>query len=308
MSTVDVTVNVDPELYLSSYKYRYNTGDFDVDGLKAIGWNDDSIGYYVFNALNYPWKNNNYTVSDGNKALYGVVNKSNVSSYASNPDFIFCPYFDTAGMTNMKYMFQGFTSLQSIPELDMSKVTDAYGMFYNCSSLQTIPPLDTSSVNIMQYMFSDCSSLLTIPPLNIPFVTRMDSMFSNCTNLRIVPRLDTSYATRMDYMFSGCTSLQTIELLDMSNVGVTISMFNDCTNLSYIRLKGKLNVGLIISQTTLLDYDSVKSILTAASKTTDTKSKNLNFNSTQTDQNGELANLVSTCTSKGWTVSGLTLN
>ena len=157
-------------------------------------------------------------------------------------------------------------------------------------------------------MFSDCSSLLTIPPLNIPFVTRMDSMFSNCTNLRIVPRLDTSYATRMDYMFSGCTSLQTIELLDMSNVGITISMFEGCSSLSYIRLKGKLNVGLIISQTTLLDYDSVKSILTAASKTTDTKSKNLDFNSTLTDQNGELAGLVSTCTSKGWTVSGLTLN
>ena len=157
-------------------------------------------------------------------------------------------------------------------------------------------------------MFSDCSSLLTIPPLNTSYATRTDGMFYNCTNLRIVPRLDTSYANRMDYMFSGCTSLQTIELLDMSSVGTTVSMFEECSNLSYIRLKGKLNVGLIINQTTLLDYDSVKSILTAASNTTNTDMKTLNFNSTQTDQNGELAGLVATCTSKGWRIYGLTLN
>ena len=147
--------------------------------------------------------------------------------------------------------------------------------------------------------------------------TRMDvpeycfySLFKDCTALVTSPALQAETLSNYCYgeMFSGCTSLQTIESLDMSNVGVTISMFSDCTSLSYIRLKGKLNVGLIINQTTLLDYDSVKSILTAASKTTDTKTKNLNFNSTQTDQNGELASLISTCTSKGWTVSGLTLN
>ena len=57
------------------------------------------------------------------------------------------------------------------------------------------------------------------------------------------------------------------------------------------------------------DYDSVKSILTAASNTTNTNSKTLSFRPIMvTDQNGELAALVSTCTSKGWTIDNLTLN
>ena len=103
-------------------------------------------------------------------------------------------------------------------------------------------------------------------------------------------------------------SIGRIEGLDMSSVTNTYGMFDYCSKLSYIRLNGSLNVSLNISSTSLLDYDSVKSILTAASNTTNTNSKTLSFNSTQTDQNGELAALVSTCTSKGWTINGLTLN
>ena len=94
----------------------------------------------------------------------------------------------------------------------------------------------------------------------------------------------------------------------MTKVVENYGMFDGCSNLSYIRLTGSLNMSLDISATYYLDYDSVKSILTAASKTTNTYSKTLRFNSTQTDKNKELANLVSACTSKGWTVSGLTLN
>ena len=133
-------------------------------------------------------------------------------------------------------------------------------------------------------------------------------MFSSCNKLQSIPLLDTSSVTTMQSMFNGCTSLQTIESLDMSNVTNTNYTFNSCSNLSYIRLNGSLNAKLDISATSKLDYDSVKSILTAASNTVNTNSKTLKFKSTLTDQNGELATLVSTCTSKGWTISGLTLN
>ena len=94
----------------------------------------------------------------------------------------------------------------------------------------------------------------------------------------------------------------------MSRVSSALQTFDECSSLKYLRLTGSLNISLDISYTTLLDYDSVKSILTAASNTTNTNRKTLEFNSTLTDQNGELAGLVSTCTGKGWTVSGLTLN
>ena len=421
LSSVGVTVNYD------GTDYRNQTGTVDFDGLRAIGWDETSIGYFNANALHYPWENDNYKVTDGNKTLYGVVNSSNVGSYASNPDFIYCPYFDTSSknsmgnmfntskylryipllntsnvtgmvqtfyscnllrsipkldtskVTTMDGMFRNCESLQSIPLLDTSKVTSMESMFMNCSSLQSIPLLDTSKVTTMKGMFDNCGSLQSIPLLNTSNVTDMSSMFYSCSSLETVPQLstskvttmkgmfrscsslktvplldtssvtdmggmfiecyslqaipqldtskvtdmnsmfsygyitevpelDTSKVTDMGYMFCYCSKLKTIKSLDMSNVTITNFTFTGCSNLSYIRLNGSLNVGLDISDTSKLDYDSVKSVLTAASNTVNTDSKTLKFKSTQTDQNGELAGLVSTCTSKGWTIKGLTLN
>ena len=384
--------------------YRYMTGTVDVDGLRAIGWDTETINYFNANALHYPWDNDAYKVTDGNKALYGVVKSYNIGDYKDNPDFIFCPYFDTTEVTNMGAMFWPCPNLVSIPQLDTSKVRSMNSMFMDCTSLQTIPPLDTSNVTEVYQMFMGCNSLQVIPPLDMSKATNMDNMFSNCTSLRSIPLLDTSkvtnmyqtfsscevlksipllntsnvksmswtfygcislrsipqldtsnvtdmsYAfyncsslqtlpslnvsnvTNMSWTFSGCSKLQSvpplntskaenmdymfaynyeltrIEGLDMSSATVTDGIFNGCDKLSYIRLTGSLNISLDISATSLLDYDSVKSILTAASNTTNTDSKELAFNSTLTDQNGELANLVSVCTAKGWTVNGLTLN
>ena len=449
LSSVGVTVNYD------GTDYRNQNGTVDFDGLRAIGWDETSINYLNANALHYPWENDKYLVSDGNKALYGVVNKDNVSSYKSDPNFIYCPYFDTAGMTstfqmfkdcsslktiplldtssvtemsymfryctnlqtipkldtsnvtNMGNMFEGCSKLQNIPQLNTSKVTNMSGMFSDCNSLQNIPLLDTSNVRRIGYMFykckllqtipklntsnvtdmyetfsdcnslqniplldtssvtdmsgmfSDCNSLQNIPLLDTSSVTKMAHMFDNCKILQSIPQLDTSKVTDMSYIFNGCESLQNIsqldtskvtdmssmffnckslqtipelntsnvtnmgnmfqgwfvtmileriEGLDMSNVNITTNTFYGCSKLSYIRLNGSLNVGLDISATSKLDYESVKSVLTAASNTVNTNSKTLRFNSTLTDQNGELAALVSTCTSKGWTINGLTLN
>ena len=265
-------------------------GTVDVNGLKAIGWNDETINYLNNHTLHYSWEDVQYKVTDGNKALYGVVNSNNVNSYKDDSNFIFCPYFDTSSKTDMSNMFSGFSNMISIPLLDTSNVSDGYHMYG------------------MSYLFNSCTSLQTIPPLNTSNVGDMSNMFYNCTSLRYIPQLDTSKVTNMYMMFYSCSNLSRIEGLDMSRVSNASNMFVHCSKLSYIRLNGSLNVDLNISYTALLDYDSVKSILTAASKKANTNRKTLSFNSTLTDQNGELAGLVSTCTSKGWTVSGLTLN
>ena len=315
LSNVDVVVNVPTisEANLSSYRYRYDTGSYDVDGLKALGWDDDSIAYYVYNESHIPDQDSSYIVTDGNKALYSVVNSSNISTYASNTNFIYCPRIDTTGMTSMLSMFRECKYLKSIPVINTSSVTDMTQMFSNCYSLQIIPLLNTSSVTDMRFMFSSCRLLQTIPRLDTSKVTHMGSMFSGCYKLRYIPALDTSKVTYTGYMFDHCYSLQTIEQLDMSNVIDDVNanyadyMFEGCRCLSYIRLVGSLNANLNISYTTLLDYDSVKSILTAASKKTNTDKKTLKFNLTLVDKDGELAGLVSKCTAKSWTVSGLTL-
>ena len=310
LSSVGITVNVPTTsgTDLTSYRYRYNTGNYDINGLKALGWGDDSIAYYVFNESHTPDQDSKYIVTDGNKALYREVNSSNIRLYRDNANFVYCPSFITIGITSMWEMFRACKFLKSIPIINTFRVTDMGSMFKYCSSLQTIPQLDTSNVTDMNNMFMGCYDLQAVPPLDTSKVTNMSGMFYACSSLQTIPQLDTSNVTNMDGMFYKCKSLQTISLLNMSRVSSALQTFDECSSLKYLRLTGSLNTNLDISYTTLLDYGSVKSILTAASNTTNTNSKTLKFNSTLTDQNGELASLVSTCTGKGWTVSGLTLN
>ena len=58
-----------------------------------------------------------------------------------------------------------------------------------------------------------------------------------------------------------------------------------------------------------LDFNSIKSILEAMNRCTNPETaKTMSFNSTMTDQDSQLTNLVSECNGKGWTITGLTIN
>ena len=267
-----------------------------------------------------------------------VTNMNNMFNQCSKLTTI--PMLDTSKVTDIHSMFQSCSSLTTIPMLDTSKVTDISGIFYRCerltsvpklntsnvtdihsmfqycSSLTTIPLLDTSNVTIMANMFNSCPKLSSVPKLNTSNVTNMDNMFRDCTNLITIPQLDTSKATNMYGMFYGCDGLTTVEGIDFSGYTSNLTrLFGYSSNMPKITrfiVNGKINVSISdnnsIKALTAIDYDSVKSILAAADRTDNTNAKELAFNRTMTDQNGELAALVASCTSKGWTISGLTLN
>ena len=251
------------------------------------------------------------------------------------------PQLNTSKVTNMSYMFNNCSSLTTIPQLDTSKVTDMYGMFSNCSSLTTIPQLDTSNVTNMTSLFQNSPKLTSIPQLNTSKVTSMGWMFANSESnaeLTSIPQLDTSNVTNMEWMFQNCINLTSIPQLNTSKVTNMSNMFWQCYNLTIVEgfdfsgltsnpesffgyfsetpkltrfiVNGKINVSMgdySIKSLTAIDYDSVKSILEAANRTDNNDAKTLAFNRTMTDQNGELAALVSSCTSKGWTITGLTI-
>ena len=231
LSQVDITVNV-PTSGGTNYSYKTNLAD--VNGLKVIGWDDESIGMYGDNVLGYEWQRSDYLVSQANKDLAEGFTEDKISSNKSNPDFVYCPMFDTSSITNMQSMFNQCSSLQSIPLLDTGSVMSMSSMFNSCSNLQSIPQLDTSSVMNMYYMFKDCSSLQSIPLLDTGSVTNMGSMFSSCSSLASIPQLDTSKVTDMDSMFKGCSSLQSIPLLDTGSVTNMKYMFQNCSNLKSI--------------------------------------------------------------------------
>ena len=256
MFGVSVDVNI-PSVTDDKIQYFNRKPTADDAGLKTIGWTDESVNYFKYNNCVYPWEADKYKVSDANKQIV-INNKSDIETNRNNPDFKYCPMFDTSNMTSMDNMFSHCESLASIPQLNTSNVTNMNSMFLNCKSLTTIPQLDTSKVTDMSYMFQNCppltsipqlntsnvtnmnnmflncKSLITIPQLNTSNVTYMKSMFARCNGLTTIPQLDTSKVTDMSYMFQNCPSLTSIPQLNTSNVTNMNNMFEDCTSLASI--------------------------------------------------------------------------
>ena len=215
---------------------------------------------------------------------------------------------DTSNGTDFGRMFQYCVNLKSVSPFDTSNGIGFGNMFFECTSLPSIPLLDTSNGTNLGNMFYNCTSLTSVPPLNTSKNINFYNMFQNCWNLTSIPQLDTSNGTSFSNTFYNCTKLTTIPQLNVSKSTTFSGMFTNCTNLQNIQFTGSINKNIDFSPCKVLSYDSVKSILTACSNTTNTNAKTLKFNRTLTDQNGELTALVADCTSKGWTISGLTLN
>ena len=115
---------------------------------------------------------------------------------------------NTTGITNMKQMFDGCTSLTSVPLFDTSNVTNMHGMFGDCTSLTSVPLFDTSNASDTGGMFSKCSSLIDVPLFDTSNVTDMSYMFSLCNSITIVPLFNTSKVTNMSGMFAHCRNVQ----------------------------------------------------------------------------------------------------
>lgn len=211
------------------------------------------------------------------------------------------------------YMFSNCESLKCVPLFNTSECTDFGGMFSYCTSLETVPAFDTSSATTTSSMFDGCTSLKEVPPMDLSSATNTGSMFIDCSSLERVGALNTCSSDNFDQMFTGCTSLKEILGIDFSGVTETISDAiwdgSAGNNITKFIVNGKLNhYYFSFTGLTNIDYQSVKSILQAADNTDNVEDqKDLIFNITMTDQNNELAGLVSSAESKGWTITGLTL-
>ena len=211
--------------------------------------------------------------------------------------------------------FGGSTFTELPLNCDFSNVIDMSNMFNECKNLTTVSQLNVSNAILLYNTFTLCDNLTSIPQLDFSSATNVAYMFYGCTSLPAVHLINMSKVSNMTYMFSDCIALTTVEGIDFS--GLTEELKHLCgygTNRSKLTrfiVKGKINVSISdeygIKALTAIDYDSVKSILAAADRTDNTNAKTLAFNRTMTDQNGELAALVASCTSKGWTITGLTL-
>lgn len=220
-----------------------------------------------------------------------------------------------------------FINLQSVKSITINDITnDTFGKsisfsFRNCFNLKSInfisDSVKTNCKTLLSETFQNCYNLSTISGLTFDFssTNNTNTMFYNCHSLKTIPVLNTSKVTSMNNMFFNCKSLTTVEGIDFSSVlSSPTFMFgdDDLPNLKHFIVNGVIdftwNNNNGFKHTPNLDFESIKSILTAMSKKTSTVAKTMQFNSTITDQNSELTNLVAACTSLGWTITGLTIN
>lgn len=272
---------------------------------------DEGLQYKEIELTN----NGVYDVIGYDKAIVNVVNREEIERLEQKIDELESTIDTVTSISiteNGTYIAPegvlGYNTIEVNSKGEMPTLVCKNGVSLTCSN-ETIPfKLDTSAVTKFYNMFNSCNNITTIPQLDTSKGTNFSYMFSYCEQLTTIPTLDTSKGTNFNYMFSGCQSLQSIQQLDFSN-GTNLGLaFNRCKNLTDVTFVGSINKDINFMYCTLLTYDSVKSILTACSNTTNTTSKTLKFSRTLTDQNGELAALIATCNSKKWTISGLTLN
>ena len=97
---------------------------------------------------------------------YEITEKYKVKSKNNNKLKIKLKGIDN--VTDMSYMFEGCSSLSSLPDIskwNTNNVTDMSYMFYGCSSLSSLPDIskwNTNNVTNMSGMFYRCSSLSSL--------------------------------------------------------------------------------------------------------------------------------------------------
>lgn len=210
--------------------------------------------------------------ADCSSMFLGVYNSNTLSYQSTLTNIDFGDNFNTSNVTDMRWMFEGCSSLTSLDlsNFNTSNVTDMYLMFYDCSSLTSLSlsNFNTSNVTDMGGMFHGCSSLtslnlsnfntfnvtdmslmfegcssltsLNLSNFNTSNVTTMSSMFNDCSSLTSLnlSNFNTSNVTRMSIMFRGCSSLTSINLSNFNTTNVTnmYGMFLGCSNLTSIDL------------------------------------------------------------------------
>lgn len=235
-------------------------------------------------------------------------------------------------------MFDGCTGLKYVPKINLNStnVYRAEYMFRNCSALTEIPQIDLSTINIIDHIFDNCKGLTNVN--NITIHSGAPYMFNTCSYLATVDGITSKNGGSMAYMFYNCNKLTTITNLKMSasylkyafgstgnlNTVETITLNTDTSTITQLFgiqtskpkltrfiVDGVLNASVSDNYSfkalNAIDFDSVKSILMAASRTTNTNAKTLAFNRTMEDPDGVLQNIVTICNGKGWIITGLTL-
>ena len=144
--------------------------------------------------------------------------------------------------TNMDKMFNGCTSLTTIPLFDTSNITTMNETFRYCTGLTTVPLFNTSNVTAMNGMFTYCSNLVEIPQFNTSKVNTMLGMLNYCSKLTTVPVLDTSsinFNNGFQNMFTSTTKLTDESLNNILTMCINATSYNGTKTLAFMGFQSR---------------------------------------------------------------------
>ena len=142
------------------------------------------------------------------------------------------PTTDTSEGSSFVGTFKGCSSLTTIPLIDTGQGTNFTDIFRGCTSLTSIPLINTRNGAIFAGMVRDCTSLTTIPLFNTSSGTTFEDMFKGCSKLTTIPVLDTGKGTTLDGLFYGCVAMTSYTPLNTTECSSFNSMFEGCINLT----------------------------------------------------------------------------
>jgi hypothetical protein len=120
-----------------------------------------------------------------------------------------------------------------------------------------------SRIENLKQCIEDCGVIL-----DLSSATKATNTFSY-SRVTILPKLNFSSAAHMVSTFDGCGLLKTIEELKVSPQAIFTSTFSSCTSLERMIVTGTIGQnGFNVQWSTLLDKESITSIINALSTTT----------------------------------------
>ena len=241
------------------------TGHADVEGLKAIGWDDEDIAYYQKYGVNWNEEDDEYhKVSDDNKALYGILTADNIKEY--NDRIVYLPKIDVSKLQSALSFLNGANCLIATPNLNFRNASNTAQMFNTCRSLACIHPFEAPNNRNMQNMFSECYHLAFIPPLDLSEVTSMYQAFGLCFNLTSIDLSNSSKVTTFNKAFLNCYSIMSISL-DLKSATSIENAFSNCYSIVKAFLKNAA-VSIQLGQSQFINKESLLYIINNEAATT----------------------------------------
>ena len=234
------------------------TGHADVEGLKAIGWDDEDIAYYQEHGVNWMEEDDEYhKVSDDNKALYGVLTADNIQEYKDR--IVYLPKIDTSKKSSAVKMFSNCCLMAGIPLIDLSKSDSISGIFENCYSLVSVPPIKVCDRVSINSAFSYCYSLKSIL-ISFDDVTALSYAFSGCVSLKTMPKINNITGTNFTSIMAACYTLMETPVLNVNSVTNFSSAFSNCYILREINFRN-IKKSISFSSCRILTKESILFII-----------------------------------------------